>query len=234
QTNGKVDASNHDVSTQLLLGHLGALARPPRKVLVIGFGSGMTASALTLYPELERLDCVEIEPAVLGAAPLLGQLNRNVLQDPRVHIRFDDARNFLFTTREQYDLIISEPSNPWIAGVATLFTREFYQTAQEHLAPGGRFVQWVQAYSLFPEDLRMVLATFLSEFHSATLWHGDATDLILMAPGVPSSELLARAQSLSAKSGLQEDFKKLGMENPAGLFGYFLLDDGDLRKFAAG
>ena len=234
QTNGKVDASNHDISTQLLLGHLGALARPPRRVLVIGFGSGMTASALTLYPELERLDCVEIEPAVLGAAPLLSELNRNVLHDPRVHVRFDDARNYLFTTREQYDLIISEPSNPWIAGVATLFTREFYQAAQEHLAPGGRFVQWVQAYSLFPDDLRMVLATFLSEFHGATLWHGDATDLILMAPGVPASELLARAQSLYGKPTLRDDFKKLGMGSPAGLFGYFLLDDGDLRRFASG
>ena len=81
-----------------------------------------------------------------------------------MHVTFDDARNFLFTTRERYDLIVSEPSNPWIAGVATLFTREFYRAAQARLAPGGVFVQWVQAYSLYPEDLRMVLATFLSEF----------------------------------------------------------------------
>ena len=122
RTNGKVDASNHDVTTQLLVGHLGALAHPPRRVLLIGFGSGMTASALAAYPELERLDIVEIEPAVVGAAPLLTQLNRNVLRDPRVHVTFDDARNFLFTTRDRYDLIVSEPSNPWIAGVATLFT----------------------------------------------------------------------------------------------------------------
>src|SRR5258706_2232969 len=172
RTNGKVDASNHDIRTQLLLGHLGALARPPRHVLVIGFGSGMTASALTRYPELERLDCVEIEPAVMGAAGLLTQLNRNVLQNSRVHITIDDARNFLFTTRERYDLIVSEPSNPWIAGIATLFTREFYRAAQAHLARGGVFVQWVQAYSLFPEDLRMVLSTFLSQFQAATLWHG--------------------------------------------------------------
>ena len=131
RTNGKVDASNRDIRTQLMLGHLGALARPGlRRVLVIGFGGGMTLSALARYPEIQRLDCVEIEPAVLGAAPLLTELNRNVLDDPRVHIIYDDARNFLFTSRDQYDLIVSEPSNPWMAGVASLYTREFYHAAQ--------------------------------------------------------------------------------------------------------
>jgi spermidine synthase len=234
RTNGKVDASNHDVTTQRLLGHLGALAHPPRRVLLIGFGSGMTASALASYPELERLDVVEIEPAVITAAPLLTQLNRNVLHDPRVHVILDDARNFLFTTRERYDLIVSEPSNPWIAGVATLFTREFYRAAQARLAPGGALVQWLQAYSLFPDDLRMVLATFLSEFHGATLWHGDAPDLLLMAPTSPATEMLNRAQALYSNASLHDDFKQLGMDEPAGLFGFYMLDDAGLRIFSSG
>ncbi len=234
RTNGKVDASNHDVTTQLLLGHLGALARAPRRVLLIGFGSGMTASALAAYPELERLDVVEIEPAVIAAAPLLTQLNRNVLRDPRVRVTLDDARNFLFTTRERYDLIVSEPSNPWIAGVATLFTREFYRAAQARLAPGGVFVQWLQAYSLYPDDLRMVLATFLSEFRGATLWHGDAPDLILMAPSAPPAEILNRAWDLYSNPLLHDDFKQLGMDEPAGLFGFYMLDDAGLRDFSSG
>jgi spermidine synthase len=234
RTNGKVDASNHDATTQLLLGHLAALAHPPRRVLLVGFGSGMTASALAGYPELERLDVVEIEPAVVGAAPLLAQLNRNVLLDPRVHVTFDDARNFLFTTREKYDLIISEPSNPWIAGVATLFTREFYAAVRGRLAPGGVFVQWMQAYSLYPEDLCMLFATFLSEFHGATLWHGDAPDLILMAPSPPTGEILQRAQALYGLSRPHDDFAQLGMEEAAGLFGFYLLDDDGLRKFSSG
>ena len=234
RTNGKVDASNHDVTTQRLLGHLGALAHPPRRVLLIGFGSGMTAAALASYPELERLDVVEIEPAVLNAAPLLTQLNRNVLDDPRVHVTLDDARNFLFTTRERYDLIVSEPSNPWIAGVATLFTREFYRAAQARLAPGGALVQWLQAYSLYPDDLRMVLATFLSEFHGATLWHGDAPDLILMAPGISPEEILNRARTLYSVPSLHDDFKRLGMDEPAALFGFYLLDDAALRNFCSG
>jgi spermidine synthase len=234
RTNGKVDASNQDKTTQLLVGHLGAMAHPPRRVLLIGFGSGMTASALAAYPEMERLDIVEIEPAVVGAAPMLTQLNRNVLRDPRVHVTFDDARNFLFTTREHYDLIVSEPSNPWIAGVATLFTKEFYKAAQSRLLPGGVFVQWVQAYSLYPEDLRMLLATFLSEFNGATLWHGDSPDLILMAPSPPASEILSRSRALDANPRLHADFKELGMNDPAGLFGFYMLDDAGLRTFASG
>ncbi|HEX4643164.1 MAG TPA: fused MFS/spermidine synthase, partial [Candidatus Acidoferrales bacterium] len=234
RTNGKVDASNHDATTQLLLGHLGALAHPPRRVLLVGFGSGMTASALTAYPEMERLDVVEIEPAVVGAAPYLAPLNRNVLGDPRVHVTFDDARNFLFTTREKYDLIISEPSNPWIAGVATLFTQEFYAAVRERLAPDGVFVQWVQAYSLFPGDLRMLFATFLSQFQGATLWHGDAPDLMLLAPSPPSAEILQRAQSLYFAPRLHDDFIQLGMEEAPGLFGFYLLDDAALRNFSAG
>ncbi len=233
RTNGKVDASNRDATTQLLLGHLAALAHPPRRVLLVGFGSGMTASALAGYPELQRLDVVEIEPAVVAAAPLLARLNRDVLLDPRVHVTSDDARNFLFTSRQTYDLIISEPSNPWIAGVATLFTREFYAAVRKRLAPDGVFVQWMQAYSLYPQDLRMLLATFLSEFHDATLWHGDAPDLILMAPSPASSVILQRALHAYESPRPRDDFAQLGIEQADGLFGFYLLDDAGLRSFSA-
>jgi len=235
RTNGKVDASNQDRATQLLMGHLGALAHPaPRRVLVIGFGSGMTLSALARYPGIERLDCVEIEPAVVRAAPYLAPLNRGALQDPRVRIIFDDARNYLFTTRDRYDLILSEPSNPWIAGVAALFTREFYRAAHARLAPGGIFVQWVQGYSLFPDDLRMIFATFLGEFQGATLWHGDSPDFLLMAPSPPAAQMLDRVRGQWNNAPLHEDFDQLGMDEPAGLFGFYLLDDAGLRNFSAG
>jgi spermidine synthase len=235
RTNGKADASNHDIRTQLMLGHLGALAHPGlRRVLVIGFGGGMTLSALARYPEVERLDCVEIEPAVLGAAPLLTELNRNVLRDPRVHIIFDDARNFLFTSREQYDLIVSEPSNPWMAGIASLYTQEFYHAAQQRLAPGGVFVQWVQAYALFPDDLRMIAATFMSEFPRASLWHGEVNDFLLMAPAAPAGQMLDRVKALWSQPPLHDDFDQLGWKEPAGLFGFYLLGDAELREFSRG
>jgi len=234
RTNGKTDASSNDLDTQLMLGHIGAVVHAaPRRVLVIGFGAGMTLSALARYPGIQSLDCVEIEPAVLGAAPYLRSLNRDVLKDKRVHIIYDDGRNFLFTTHNRYDLIVSEPSNPWVEGVASLFTREFYRAAQDRLAPGGVFVQWLQSYSLYPDDLRSVSATFLSQFRDASLWHGVKSDLILVAPTPPQPVILDRMQTLWSNTGLRDDFERMGMERPEGLFGFYLLDDTALRKFAA-
>jgi tetratricopeptide (TPR) repeat protein len=194
----------------------------------------MTLSALARYPEIQQLDCVEIEPAVIRAAPFLRPLNRDVLKDPRVHMIFDDARNFLATTHNHYDVIVSEPSNPWIEGIGALFTREFYRAAQSRLNPGGIFVQWVQSYSLYPHDLRTIFATFLSQFHDVTLWHGVRPDLILVAGTPPSNAMVQRMGTLWADTALRDDFQQMGIERPEGLFGFYLLDDAALRRFAAG
>src|SRR5258708_27030829 len=96
--------------------------------------------------------------------PTVRSTRSNVLSDPRVHVIFDDARNFLLTSREKYDLIISEPSNPWIAGIATLFTDAYYAAVRQQLAPGGKFVQWVQEYSLAPANLRMITSSLAPPF----------------------------------------------------------------------
>jgi spermidine synthase len=233
--NGKTDASTGDQITQMLVGHLGMLLHPaPKKVLIIGFGSGMTAFAVAQYPEVEQIDCVEIEPAVIHAASYLETLNHGVVRDPRLHIIVDDARSFLFTTRNQYDLIVSEPSNPWIAGVATLFTDEFYQQARTHLAPNGMLVQWVQSYALFPKDLRMVMGTLAHQFEQVTVWRGLPLDIILLAqskaaPPVP----LNRMNRLWSVATLHDQYAAMGMSKPESLLAFHLLDDGDLRKLAA-
>lgn len=235
RSNGKVDASNRDTVTQLMVGHIGALYHPaPRRVLVIGFGSGMTVSAVSLHPGVERIDCVEIEPAVIRAAPYLEPLHRGVLDDPRLRIILDDARNFLLTTRETYDLIVSEPSNPWIAGVSMLFTEEFYREARARLAPGGVFVQWVQSYALEPRDMRMIFATFLPHFPRATLWRGESADYFLVAETAPGADPLARTRELWDEPALARDFHALGMRRPEGLLAFHLLDDAGLRRLAAG
>jgi spermidine synthase len=234
RTNGKVDALTSDKVTQLMLGHLGAIFHSaPHKVLVIGFGSGMTISALERYPDVQRIDCVEIEPAVLQAAPYLEPLNRGALRDPRLHVTIDDARDFLFTTPEVYDLIISEPSNPWIAGVASLFTDEFYQQARAHLAPGGFLVQWVQAYSIFPRDLKMVLATVANQFPQVSVWKGQEVDLVLLAQSEPAPLSLDRLKRLWSIPQLQEDYQELSLTEPESLIAYHILDDWDLRKLIA-
>jgi len=235
RVNGKTDASTGDARTQLLLGHLGAAFQPaPRRVLIIGFGSGMTASAVARYPDIERIDCVEIEPAVIRAAPYLETLNRNILSDPRVHVIFDDARNFLLTSRENYDLIISEPSNPWIAGIATLFTDEYYAAVHQRLVPGGQFVQWVQAYSLAPADLRMIIATLAPHFTEVTLWRGAEQDLLLLGRTDPAPFRFDRLRSLWRNAALRKDFESLDVHQPEGLVAYYLLGDAAVRKLAKG
>ena len=234
KTNGKVDASNRDTATQLLVAHLGAIFHPaPRRVLIIGFGSGMTVSGVARYPDIKRMDVVEIEPAVIQAAPFLEKLNRGVLRDPRVRVILDDARNFLLTSREQYDLIISEPSNPWIAGVATLFTDEYYAAVRRRLAPGGSFVQWVQSYALNPADLRMILATLANHFPETTIWHALDSDLLVLARTDTSTLRFDRARQLWSNHGLREDFDSLSLYRPESLAAYFLLNDAGVRRLAA-
>jgi spermidine synthase len=235
RVNGKVDASTGDARTQLLLGHLAAAFHPaPRQVLIVGFGSGMTVSAVAGYPEVEKIDCIEIEPAVMRAAPYLQSLNRGVLGDPRVHMIFDDARNFLLTSREKYDLIISEPSNPWISGIATLFTSEFYSAVRQRLASGGMFVQWVQAYSLAPDDLGMIAATLARHFPELTLWRGEGPDLLFLGRTDMMPLRFERLRALWHNRALRKDFESLEVRQPEGLVAYFLLDDGAVRNLGQG
>ena len=231
--NGKADASTRDSRTQLLLGHLGAAFHPaPHRVLVVGFGSAMTLSAVSRYPDVDRIDCVELEPAVVQAAPFFESLNHGVLRDPRVHIIYDDARNFLLTSRAQYDLIISEPSNPWIAGVASLFTDEFYRAAFDRLSGDGIFVQWVQAYSLAPSDLRMVLATFAGRFPQVSMWRGEDLDFLLLGTKARLAFDLNRLRAFWISKGLHDDFATLDVHEPEGLIAYYLLNDSAVRKLA--
>ena len=205
-----------------------------RRVMEAWSNSGMTVAALARYPEIERIDCVEIEPGIIEAAPLLERLNRGVLRDPRVHVVLDDARNFLLTTRETYDLIVSEPSNPWIAGVAALFTDEYYQAARARFRPGGLLVQWIQGYSIFPDDLRMVLATVAAQFDSVSVWRGEEPDFLLLARMDRSPLSLDRLRQLLQQPGISGDFDALNVSAPEGVLAYHRLDDVDLRRFVAG
>jgi hypothetical protein len=141
----------------------------PARVLVIGWGAGATAAAAAAHP-LERLECVEIEPATWEAAPYFPDFYGPLQRDPRFEIVFRDGRNHLLRSGETFDLIVSEPSNPWITGVSNLFTREFLEAALARLAPGGLFAQWFHYYNLDPSDLKVEIKTFLAVFPHASLW----------------------------------------------------------------
>jgi tetratricopeptide (TPR) repeat protein len=192
----------------------------------------MTVSAVARYTDVQQIDCVEIEPAVIRAAPYLKSLNRGVLNDPRVRVIFDDARNFLVTSRDSYDLIISEPSNPWIAGIASLFTSEYYVAARQHLAPGGMFVQWLQAYSLPTKDVSMIAATFAGHFPNVTLWHGCDTDFLLLGRTDSADFEFEHLQASWQKPGVAEDFATMQIHRPEGILAYFVLDDAGVRRLA--
>ena len=148
--NGKVDGhSRYDAGTQVMSGLLGALLHDgPRRVLVVGLGTGSTAGWLADVPGVERVDVVELEPAVAEVARRCASVNRNALANPRLRVYYADAREHLLTTRETYDLIVSEPSNPYRAGIASLFSRDFYRAVASRLREGGLFLQWIQAYEI--------------------------------------------------------------------------------------
>ena len=236
RVNGKADASTGaDMATQVMIGHLPALLHPePKTVLVIGLGSGVTVGALTQY-ELDRIDVVEIEPAVAQAASFFASESRHALADPRVKLVVADGRNFLDTTSARYDLIVSEPSNPWIGGIATLFTVEFFEQARARLAEGGIMAQWVHGYAMAPEDLQMVAATFRAVFPQASLWSPVAGDFILIGTSQPQVVHLGRVRDLYTRyAGIRQDFELSGLTSPEAILRAFVLDDYDLDSLAAG
>jgi spermidine synthase len=182
KVNGKTDASTaNDVSTQLLSGHIPMLLRPQsQRALVIGLGSGMTCGAVMRHPTIQQLDAVEISPEVVEGARLFGPFNDRVLDNPRVRLVIEDAKSFMLMTEQKYDIIISEPSNPWMAGVSGVFTREYYETCRNHLLPDGLMAQWVQVYETSDDALQTVLATYTSVFPYLSVWQGSIGDLILV------------------------------------------------------
>jgi spermidine synthase len=188
KVNGKADASSGaDMTTQLLAGHLPMLLRPnSREVLVVGLGSGVTCGAVTAHPGLRRLDAVEISPEVAEAARCFAPFNNGVLDNPKMRLVIEDAKSFLQTSPGEYDIIISEPSNPWMAGVAGVFSREFYQACRRSLRAEGLMVQWVQLYETSDEAFDVVLATFLSAFPYTSIWQASGGDLMLIGSSVPT------------------------------------------------
>ncbi|MCP3913952.1 MAG: tetratricopeptide repeat protein, partial [bacterium] len=186
--NGKVDAgTGSDMGTQILLGQVPMMfGERPDRVLVIGLASGVTVGSVALH-EPSVIDVVELEPAMTEACRFFDEVNFQCLDRAGVTVIADDGRNFLSCTREQYDVIISEPSNPWITGAASLFTREFFEAARTALAPDGRLVQWVQLYEADPASVLSILASLRSVFPyvHGFLQHQVSADLILLAGDRP-------------------------------------------------
>jgi spermidine synthase len=233
--NGKVDGSARgDAGTQVMSGLVGAILHGhPRTALVIGLGTGSTAGWYGAIPSMERVDAVELEPAVLRVAAACAPVNRDVLHNPKVHIRIADAREVLLTTREKYDLIFSEPSNPYRAGIASLFTREFYRAASGRLREDGIFLQWVQAYDVDAQTIRTIYATMHSVFPFVETWTTDSGDLVLMATKLPlphdAVALRARVAQEPFRSAMSNAWRTESLE---GFLAHFIAPDALARELA--
>jgi spermidine synthase len=177
---GKVQASNNpaDMRLQRMLGHIPALVhKDPKSVLVVACGAGVTAGSFLVHPGVERIVVCDIEPLVPRfVAPMFAKENYNLVGEEnadRVHVVLDDGRHFIHTTQEKFDIITSDPIDPWVKGCAALNTVEYYQMCKEHLNPGGVMALWMPIYESNEETLRSVICTFFKVFPNGILWTND-------------------------------------------------------------
>ena len=237
KVNGKADASDHgDMDTEVLLGLAPVAARAnASSALVIGYGSGVTARALADVPGMTRVRVVELEPAVLAMTDYFSRVNGDVLHRANVSAVVDDARSALQIHPDRYDVIVSEPSNPWVAGVATLYTPEFFRVVRRRLAPDGVFCQWVQLYQLPLPVVAGIVRNVRTVFPHVEIWFSSPWDLMVVASGQPLRYDAAWLDRLfgrgGAVAGLGREY--LGVDGPADYVGHFLLGEAGVARLVA-
>jgi spermidine synthase len=235
--NGRTNASDgDDMPTQILLGQLGIMAAPRLDhALVVGFATGVTPGAVLQSP-MQSVDCVEIEPAAVASSSFFNHVNNRPLGDPRLHLILDDARNYLRVNPERYDLIVSEPSHPWVPGVANLFTREFFALGRERLQDDGVFVQWLQIYQLSTESLRSVLATFHAVFPHVAVFRvqgaAKGKDLILLGSRAPIT--FDQIDQRFSDQRIGAELARAGIRSPDDLRAWSVCDETQLGPAIAG
>ena len=232
KVNGKVEASTvGDMPTQILLGQIPMLlSRSHEDVLVVGLGSGVTVGSVGTHPA-GRITVAELEPAVVEASRHFSQANGQILEDPRVRVMPYDARNYLLVSPDRYDVIISEPSNPWMAGVSNLFTREFFLLGSQRLKPGGIFCQWLQLYKISPDNLRSILGTFHQVFPHLLVFQVENYDLLILGSFEPLSIDVAALQERISQTKVQEDLQRIGIHSPDSLLAHFVLGTLEIPEF---
>jgi spermidine synthase len=232
---GKVDASNAgDMLTQRLLAHMPLLLHPdPKRVAILGLGSGVTLGSALTHP-IERADVLEISPQVVEASRYFDDENHRALDDPRTELIVGDGRTHLVFTREQYDVIVSEPSNPWMAGIASLFTKEFFEAARARLTPGGVLCQWAHTYDISTHDLQSIVATFVSVFPDGTLWLVGDGDVLLIGSNTPIEPRLAGLATAWQRPGVSEDLASVGARDPHHLLSMFVAHGAKLVEWSSG
>ena len=232
KVNGKVEASTvGDMPTQVLLGQIPMLIGPNQdNVLVIGLGSGVTVGSVGTSPA-KRITVVELEPAVVEASKHFSHVNYQILKDPRVRVMTYDARNYLLVTPEKFDVIISEPSNPWMAGVSNLFTREFFIIGSQRLKPEGIFCQWLQLYKIAPDNLRSILQTFHRIFPHLLVFQSSKYDLLMLGSFEPLSIDLGKLRARLAQPRVKADLGRIRVKSVQDILAHFVFGTGEVSAF---
>jgi spermidine synthase len=224
RTNGKVDASidlktnsyQIDETTMALIGALPLMLKPnTRTVANIGLGSGMTTHTLLASPVVSRVDTIEIEPAMREGAKTFNARNHRAFADPRSRIIIEDAKTYFSTYNRRYDLIVSEPSNPWVSGVSGLFSVEFYRLLKRYLAQDGLFVQWLQLYEIDIERVVSVMKALDENFSDYAIYSTNFGDAIIIA--TPKGLLPDIPATLPDMPLLRMDLKRLDIITPQDL-----------------
>ena len=239
KNNGKVDASNDgDMATQIIVGLLPLLlyqkSEPP-KVALVGYGSGVTAGAITQFP-IKSLEVVELEPAIYRASRFFENDNHRPLANPKVTARVGDGRNFLGQRTDPFDVIVSQPSNPWLTGVSNLFTREYFRDIKTRLAPGGIFCQWAQLYEMSPWNIKTIYRTVREAFPYVYVFAAEdlSSDTILIASLEPLKLDLGVVERAFRDPSTRAEARRAGLTSPHDVFAYLLLGPEELETFTAG
>jgi spermidine synthase len=232
--NGKADASSiGDLPTQVLLGQVPMMLHPhPDTVLVIGLGSGVTIGSVLTHP-VKSVESVEISPEVVDASRFFERVNNRPLDDPRVRLYIDDALAFLNLSKTNYDVIISEPSNPWIAGIGNLYTVDFFEQCKKRLRPHGIMVQWFHLYEIDDETFKLVVRTFRSVFPHVSVWQSLTVDMLL----VGSQEGLELHEDLLQEKlslvGVKQDLERIKIPDVVSLLSMEMVTEGPVREYAS-
>jgi spermidine synthase len=242
---GKVEASteSYDMRLQRMLGHLPALlSRDPRSVLVVGFGAGVTSGTFVVYPEVQRIVICEMEKLIPPVATeYFRHENYNVFNDPRTQIIYDDARHFVLTTREKFDIITSDPIHPWVKGSATLYSKEYFRLVRDHLNPGGIVTQWVPLYETDDDTVKSEIATFFSVFPDGLIFansiNGEGYDIVLLGEADPQQinvDDLQKKLDQPNHARVVESLRDVGLGSAVDLLSTYAGQDRDLQPWLAG
>jgi len=243
--NGHVEATTeiYDMKLQRMVGHLPALLHPnPKSVLGIGFGAGVSAGTFTRYPGIQKITICEIEPLIPPASTkYFGDADYRVALDPRTHIVFDDARHYLLTTTDKFDIIASDPLDVFIKGTAALYSKEYFESVRSHLTPGGMFTLYVPLYETDEPTIKSELATFFEAFPYGTVWantrNGQGYDMVFMGQLDPLRINIDEAQERINRDDhapVRESLREIGFNSLLDLFSTYAGNASDLAPWTAG